>query len=99
MNTIEIIQGDTLDLEVSILGLEEYDLVNNIYFTSEKLGIKKELTKISNDTFILNFTSEETKNLQKGIYSYDLTIYFNEEKVDTTIYNGSIIVFEKENKI
>lgn len=95
---LEIIQGDSFELYLSINDVNYAD-IDNIYFTSSELKINKKFELVDSD-FILILSSEETLALSPIISTdYDITVYFNDSTVKTVQYRGRIKVYEKTNKV
>lgn len=96
---LQIIQGDSFDRIITIEGIEK-DKIEGIYFSCEELGICKKLLYNEIDNyFLLSLTSNETKEFPKIDTVYDLTIKFNEEKVQTITYCSQITILPKYNKV
>lgn len=98
--TIQVIQGDTLDLKVSVLPTDYIDLIGHVYFSCKELGIHQELTKTVRDgeTYWL-FRIEDTANLPVCYTSYDITVVLQDDSVQTSLYNGDFYVLRKRNTI
>lgn len=96
-SNIEIIQGDSYQLNITLEGVE-VDTIQNIYFSSQALEISKELIKKTN-SFALNFSPEETNKFKKGYYDYDLTIKFMDDNIKTIIYRSNISILPKTNGV
>lgn len=96
---LEIIQGDTFYREIEIEGVSN-DLIESIYFSCNELNICKSLTYDSNvEAWVLQINSNETDEFAKFNGTYDLTIKFSDQKITTVVYNGLLIVKEKQNKV
>lgn len=97
---IQIVQGDSYNFKIIVeKGIE---LINKLYFSSGNLNIIKEAEKVTsqNETFfIVKFTSLETQNLKCCCTTYDITAELENDQVRTTIYNGTLKVLKKGNKI
>ena len=96
-NIITIIQGDTYECEVTVEGIVA-ELVDKIYFSSNQLNVCKMLDKRDNK-FILKFTPEETMKFSTGNLSYDFTIYFLDNTIQTAQYKARISILPKINKV
>ena len=94
---ITIVQGDSYERYITIDGIS-LDLIEGIYFSSDKLNISKKLILKSN-VFVLSLTSEETKDLPVVNTNYDLTIKFNNNKINTIQYQATISILKKNNKV
>lgn len=97
--TIEIIQGDTIEKNVVISGVDSAD-IEKVYFSSEKLQIEKELTYDSeNEKWVFKLDPSETKDLPITTTDFDITIKFTNDDVMTCVYRGVIQVLPKINKV
>ena len=96
-NIITIIQGDTYECEISIEGVL-VEIIDRIYFSSNQLNVCKELEK-RDGKFVLKFTPEETMNFETGNLSYDFTIYFTNNAIQTAQYRNRISILPKINKV
>lgn len=94
---IKIIQGDSYRREITIEGIMP-ELIEGVYFTSADLQICKKCEFV-NGIYILEFTPQETSDFKSIYSSYDITIKFTQNKVNTICYNASLIVLPKENKV
>lgn len=98
MNGINIIQGDTYEAELEVEGLDDISLIEKCVFSCCFLKFSKELTKSIDNKFLLEFTPEETAAMKVGFSDYDITLYFFNGAVATTIYKGNIQILPKQNK-
>lgn len=97
--TIEIIQGDTIEKNIVISGVNNND-IDKVYLSSSKLQIDKELTYDSeNQKWLFKLESNETKNLTITTTDFDITIKFTNDDILTCIYRGLIQVLPKINKV
>ena len=99
-NLIEIIQGDSLELEIEVES--GIDLIDKVFFSSGSLNLVKEAIKVvENGTtqFFIRLSHEETKNLRCCHTTYDITVILFDDQVKTTIYKGELDVLKKDNKI
>ncbi len=94
---IKIIQGDSYYADVEICGLSDQQMVEELIFSCEFLGICKELTG-SGSQWVIEFTAEQTEGFRVGRGSFDITAVFNGASVNTVIYNNSIEILPKINK-
>lgn len=98
-NTLEIIQGDSFDLEIE---LEDVDVltVDKIIFSSVMLDVKYEAQWSDEaNTYLVSITSKETSLFEPMKASYDITVFFVNDKVATAHYNGILLVKEKVNEV
>ena len=94
---IEIIKGDTLP--ISIIVDEGIELIEEIYFTSSSLGINRKANYIEENIYQLIISSEETQEFKERFATYDITAILKNTHIKTTIYNGYIYIYEKENNL
>lgn len=98
-NTLEIIQGDTFDLEIE---LEDVDVltIDKIIFSSATLNVKYEAQwSDEENVYLVSLTAKDTAEFEPMKASYDITVLFVNNKVSTARYNGVLIVKEKVNEI
>lgn len=98
MAELKIIQGDDKNIKVNFTGAGA-DQIQSFYFSSASLGITKHFTEKIDGAWIITLTSEETKSFTKGTHSFDITVTTLGGETITSIYNGTICVHEKTNKI
>ena len=97
--TIEIIQGDTIEKNVVISGVDNSD-IEKVYFTSEKLNIEKELPFDDvSEKWLLRLESSETKDYEETTTDFDITVKFVDSDILTGIYRGLLKVLPKTNKV
>lgn len=96
---IRFICGDSYQKNVIIENVDKL-LIEAVYFSSEKLGLCKELEYVANtNKFKLFLSRQETAMLEKGVYDYDITIKFLSDVVKTIPYRASLIIQPKINKV
>ena len=95
---LQIIQGDSFDRQVYVEGVGT-DKIEGIYFTCEKLGICKKLVLTKDSYFTLSISAEESSKFPKIDASYDLTIKFIDDKIQTATYCSQISILPKINKV
>lgn len=97
LSDIEIIQGDTSNPIFTVeVGVE---LIEELWFSSKRLGIKQKLTKINDTQYMANFTTELTCECKVCTTTYDITAKLKESQRYTPVHNGKIIILKKENDI
>ena len=94
---IKIVQGDTYYAEVNVIGLATEQSVEKMLFSSNFLGICKELTG-SGSHWELELTAEETEAFRVGKGTFDMTVTMSGETVATVIYNNPLEILPKTNK-
>ena len=96
---IRFICGDSYQKNVIIENVDK-ELIEAVYFSSEKLGLCKELEYISEtNKFRFYLPREETATFEKGVYDYDITIKFINNVVKTIPYRSYFVVLPKVNKV
>lgn len=97
-DNIEIIQGDSFEMTVTIDGLAE-SIIENIYFTCASLRFCQKLEKEEGTTYLLKISSEITKTFEPAVTNYDLTIYFIDKTIQTIVHNAALKVLRKNNAV
>lgn len=94
---IKLIQGDTLNLIITVE--KGADLIEELYFSCERLKLSKVLTKIDDTNYMVNFDTEFTCNCPICTTTFDITAKLKDNQIVTVIYNDPIRVLKKENVI
>lgn len=94
---IEIVQGDTLNLTISLLNVDKQN-VQELWFSCQSLGVKDQFT-YQDSCCKWVFFYENTSEWALGVTTYDITVVFIDGSVKTIQYKGSLRVLEKTNKI
>ena len=94
---IKIIQGDSYRREITVEGISLED-IEGVYFSCSALNICK-LCPLEKDVYVLLLEASETEKFSCSRVTYDLTIKFKGNIVQTMCYNASLIVFPKTNKV
>lgn len=97
LQEIKIIQGDSYYAEVEIVGLADYQTIEQLYFSCNFLGICKEL-RGGGSEWELEMSAEETEAFKVGKGTFDLTAVFSGNNVATVIYNNSLEILPKINR-
>lgn len=92
---IIIVQGDTSDITVDMTG-EAVSAVQSVEMTITSQSVKKSAVKVSDNEWVVSFTSEETKALKAETTSYCITATFTGNKIATTVYDGVVSIRQKE---
>ena len=98
MSNIVIIQGDTYEAELEIIGLTDLSVIEKCVFTCSYLQLCKELQANENGKNELKLSHEETEKLKACVSDFDITVYLKDENVATVIYRAKVKVLEKNNK-
>ena len=97
---IVIVQGDTLQKNVSITGIESMSVIEGVYFSCNRLNLSKKLDfDASTNKFLLVISSAETEDFKAIVTDYDVTVKFFDEKIKTALYRGTLTVLEKTNPV
>lgn len=96
---IYIIQGDTSQINVTIEGVP-HEAIEHVYFSCGRLELTKELS-FDNDInkYVLLFSSTETSTMPKLTTNFDITVKLFDSKIKTGLYQGKIIIAEKNNPV
>lgn len=98
LQEIKIIQGDSYYADVEITGLADDQSIEQLYFSSNYLGICKEL-RGGGSEWELEMSAEETEAFRVGKGTFDLTAVFSgSNSVATVIYNNALEILPKINK-
>lgn len=98
-DVIKIIQGDTVCVEFAFSGLD-YSAVDKFIFSSNELEIEKECEYIpEEDIYLLSLDPSETETLSSGTTNYDITIKLLSGSIYTVVYEQSLVVLQKNNRI
>lgn len=100
MKDLSVIQGDTLDLTLTLDKPNEM-VIASVVFDCPSLNIKRELSELSNDEDVwgLQIAPEETSNLRVGRWDYCITATTASDDKYTVIHNGQFIVeYKREPK-
>ena len=96
---ILLVSGDSYTREISFVGIE-IELIEGVYFSSEKLSICKKLEfDDDNNVYVLHLAPNETQNFAVGTTTFDLTIQFINDDIKTIQYEAIITILEKSNKV
>lgn len=98
MTDLKIIQGDDKHIKVNFTG-DGATQIQGFYFSSNKLGISKYFGEQVDGSWIIDLTSEETTQFPSGVANFDITVKTLDGKTITSIYEGTLCVAEKTNKI
>lgn len=94
---INIVQGDTFQADIVFTGLETDQVVQKVVFSSNFLGICKELQGSGNN-WELELTSQETEGFRVGEGTFDVTIMTNAGARVTVIHNSPVKILPKTNR-
>lgn len=102
-NFLEIIQGDTYSLRVS-MSEDDIEDVESIVWTCSDVGLVAELVRddITKDDgtidygFSVTLSSNDTEQLEAMRTVYNITITYNNDSIETGIYQGLMRIYEKD---
>ena len=102
-NFLEIIQGDTYSLRVS-MDKDEIENVDSVVWTCSDVGLIAELER--NDLtdsdgkidygFDVTLTSQQTSQLDAMRTVYNITITYTDDSIETGVYQGLMRIYEKD---
>lgn len=100
---INIIQGDSYrnaytfyDKDGEVITAEH---IGAVYWNCARLEYQQELEyNVEDSSWIFYLSSTETADFAYCKTTYDLTLYFTDEQVETEIYSSELRVLEKKNK-
>ena len=99
-NNLSIIQGDTLDVTLSIDNPETLD-IESVKFVCKSLDVEENFVPIvnegaeSDDSWMMIIDANVTQNFRVGNYSYDITAVLDNGEVFTVVYHGNLEVLYK----
>ena len=99
MSELCVIQGDTLDVTLTIENPEQMD-IEHVYFRCPSLQLTNELIPLNtNDDSLWGFSLSPTLtvNLRVGRWDFDITALTSSQQY-TVISNGQLIVQYKRNR-
>ena len=102
--TIEIIQGDSLELEFTLRDEDDLiidpEIIDSVYFTCNAVHCQHKLTyDEDHQSYILTLPPSMTAKMEKGSWTYDITVVLIGDKHRTATYNGTFIVHQKINVV
>lgn len=97
LNEIKIVQGDTFFADVILTGLETDQAVEQIVFSSNFLGLCKQLTG-SGSSWELELTAQETEGFKVGRGTFDITVTMGGGAQATVMYNSPLEILPKTNR-
>lgn len=97
---LTLIKGDSLTVTVDIEGVAAAD-VDHIYFSVRDVVTEEFIYDATSETWIMTIAAEDTAvaAYKVGKHSYDVTVYFANNTVNTIIYKGLLTVFAKDNEV
>jgi len=99
-NVLSVIQGDTLDVTLTIENPEALE-INRVIFTVPSLQIQKDLTPLNvdnDDLWGLVIPAKETAQLRVGRWSYSITAISDNSKVYTVLFKNVMNVMYNRSK-
>jgi hypothetical protein len=97
---LTLVKGDSLTVTVDIEGVAAAD-IDHIYFSVRDLVTEEFIYDEESELWIMTIAAENTDNAEYkvGKHSYDVTIYFNNDTVNTAIYKGLLNIKAKDNVV
>ena len=97
MNVLTIIQGDSVDAELELVGHEAPE-VSKLSLESNCFDKRYELSPTYEPLiWILSIPSEDTSQFRVGVFKYNLVAEFNGGRTATIVYNQPMEVLYKDN--
>lgn len=98
---VQIMQGDTFDLEVNIRNVIAQGVtINTVHFDCQSLGLHKDLIECDDgEHWFFSLTAEETSQLRIGHFTFDITADVEDGEETETIFHDEVLeVIFKPNK-
>ncbi len=96
---IKIVQGDTYQKNVTIMGIEQ-SLIEDVFLSCSKLNLCKKLTyNTEYDKYMFRLEPHETSALKTITTDFDITIKFTNSDTRTVVYRGNLVVLPKINAV
>lgn len=97
---LTLVKGDSLTVSVEIEGATAED-IDHIYFSVRDLVTTEFTYSEAADlwTMTIPATSTDDAIYKVGKHSYDVTIYFTNDTVNTAIYKGILTIYAKDNVV
>ena len=95
---LTLVKGDSLTVTVEIEGVAAAD-IDHIYFSVRDLVTAEFTYDEESEKWIMTIpaTSTDDAVYRVGKHSYDVTVYFTNETVNTIIYKGLLTIYAKDN--
>lgn len=96
---LRLIVGDQFTLNVDVENIDR-SLIKTVWFTSNSLGIQKELSPPEEGLrWVLYLPSETTKAFSPGLALFDITVELADGNYITPINGGAVLIEEKINEV
>jgi hypothetical protein len=97
---LTLVKGDSLTVTVEIEGVAAAD-VDHIYFSVRDIVTAEFTYSAGSDLWTMTIPATSTDNAEYtvGKHSYDVTVYFANNTVNTIIYKGLLTIFGKDNVV
>jgi hypothetical protein len=97
---LTLVKGDSLTVTVDIEGVAAAD-IDHIYFSVRDVVTEEFVYDQESELWIMTIAAENTSvaAYKVGKHSYDVTVYFANNTVNTIIYKGLLTVFAKDNEV
>lgn len=99
---IKIIKGDSVNVTVKFRNID-LNSIAHVYFSSRNLPthelVFEAATETTEDLYRLIIDAAETVTYPIGLTSYDITVQFLNDTVQTVRYQGPMRVFDKTNRV
>ena len=97
---LTLIKGDSLTVTVEIENVAVAD-IDHIYFSVRDVVTDEFTYDEASEKWILTLPATDTDNAEYtvGKHSYDVTVYFTNNTVNTIIYKGLLTIYAKDNVV
>ena len=98
MNVLTIIQGDSVNAELELTGIDAPE-VTQLYFEASCFSKRYPLAETEQElVWILTIPYEDTSNLNVGLFKYNLVADLVGGRTATIVYNQPMEVLYKDQK-
>ena len=96
---LRLIVGDQFTLNVDVENIDR-SLIKTVWFTSNALGVQKELSPpAEGNRWLLYLSSEATRAFATEIALFDITVELADGNYVTPINGGSVLIEKKTNEV
>jgi hypothetical protein len=97
---LTLIKGDSLTVTVEIEGVVAAD-IDHIYFSVRDVVTQEFIYDEEAELWTMTIAATNTDNAEYkvGKHSYDVTVYFANNTVNTIIYKGLLTIHAKDNVV
>ena len=97
---LTLVKGDSLTVTVEIEGVAAAD-IDHIYFSVRDIVTEEFIYDAQSELWKMTIAATSTDNAEYtvGKHSYDVTVYFANNTVNTIIYKGLLTIYAKDNVV